>query len=720
MDVPRLTCFLVKIASRCNLACDYCYVYRHADRSWRSRPAIMVEKHRQKLAERIAEYVRGEGLGGIAVVFHGGEPLLAGAERIVETAQWIRLAVPEFCRVDFSLQTNGTLLDKFALDLFAATNIGVSLSLDGPERVNDLHRVDPQGRSSFKAVESALKLLKDYPKIYNGLIAVIDPTITPDEVLEFFDCHQPPQLDFLLPDSNHLRLPPGRETNPDLYSSWLVRAFDLWFDRYPHLPIRTFDAILSTLAGLPSQTDAFGFGDVSLLTVETDGTYHDLDVLKITAEGATTLGIGLESASIATAAESPRLQEHRSLLRREYLAAECQTCSVVDVCGGGSVPHRYSLDGFSHPTVYCREMFALITHARTRMGQQLDRELEAIQRSQRSLMTSVDIAAFENAETARAIVQNLLVQWAVEARRNFTEALEIALEQAPDQIESIYQIRETPSEVLNNFVLRPSIILWTAVMRQSASGVSVRSIDGEVIAPDAKYLVQIAQWVRVPDKSLPCVHRSDPWLRLPFGHRIVFENGEVAAIGRTILHQSLEIIASWQPDLLQEIKEISPEIQFIRDLTAHPDKIVSFSDNSVPGALYVSIRQGAGFLNAYDLADSLIHEHRHQKLYLLQRVTPLVEVDLPLVPSPWREELRPPSGLLHAVFVFAYLLKFWNYLATAGPLEIRQRANEQVAIIQNQLIDGIVTLKTTRLTARGMELVERLESITLSIGAIAV
>src|SRR3546814_2339556 len=65
-------------------------------------------------------------------------------------------------------------------------------------------------------------------------------------------------------------------------------------------------------------------------------------------------------------------------------------------------------------------------------------------------------------------------------------------------------------------------------------------------------------------------------------------------------------------------------IQFIRDPLAHPDKIVSFSDNSVPGALYVSVLQGDDPIDAYDLADSLLHEHRHQKLYLLERLAPTV------------------------------------------------------------------------------------------------
>lgn len=120
------------------------------------------------------------------------------------------------------------------------------------------------------------------------------------------------------------------------------------------------------------------------------------------------------------------------------------------------------------------------------------------------------------------------------------------------------------------------------------------------------------------------------------------------------------------------------------------------------------------------MADSLIHEHRHQKLYLLQRTVPLIKVDTPSVPSPWREDLRPPSGLLHAVFVFAHLLEFWNYLFAEGPAQIRSRAKNQVDTTRQRLKSGITTLKRTRLTPAGIELVERLERITTNVGAIEI
>ena len=40
-DVAPFQQFIVKLHSRCNLSCDYCYVYHHVDQSWRDRPPVM-------------------------------------------------------------------------------------------------------------------------------------------------------------------------------------------------------------------------------------------------------------------------------------------------------------------------------------------------------------------------------------------------------------------------------------------------------------------------------------------------------------------------------------------------------------------------------------------------------------------------------------------------------------------------------------------------------
>jgi molybdenum cofactor biosynthesis enzyme MoaA len=38
---PALDWIVLKVTQRCNLNCDYCYVYNRGDDSWRGRPAFI-------------------------------------------------------------------------------------------------------------------------------------------------------------------------------------------------------------------------------------------------------------------------------------------------------------------------------------------------------------------------------------------------------------------------------------------------------------------------------------------------------------------------------------------------------------------------------------------------------------------------------------------------------------------------------------------------------
>ena len=637
MDAAKFSSFLVKVASRCNLDCDYCYVYHHADQSWRSMPKFLSVEHREAFARQLAEYAVKSDLKHCAVILHGGEPLLAGAQTLADFAQLLRQAcsIP----VDVSLQTNGLLLTDEALCILEKADIGVSLSLDGPKSANDKHRLTRKGRSSFDQTEGALKRLQLYPSIFAGVIAVVDASISATELFEYFDQFSIPRLDFLLPDAHWLRPPPGRNQDPGLYENWLVNAFDVWFDQYAHIPLRTFEALLDVCTGLPSGTDAFGFGDVSLLSIETDGSYHDLDVLKVTQDGATRLGGTVSDTSIAEVALSPSIEQHRRYLRKDGLSATCQSCEIVEICGGGSLPHRFDENGFSNPTVYCSEMKRLVAHINNRLKEHLSSDW--VEELTVSLPESFDLARFELAETSRPHLDWLCSG----AREDAVKRLHEALELFP-QDNRATQLKSMDGATFEYVAVHPGAIAWSSAAVAQSRGHALLAVDGQLIAVSPVYLdTLIALAGERKDGAELDVGRDDLWLRAPFGDAIVFEGDELAHAGRELFERAMAIVKAWRPGLASEILAACSAVQFVRDPTADPNKIVSFSDNSVPGGLYVSISQGEGLIDPYDLADSLIHEHRHQKLYLLERYAPTVERTSAQVVSPWREDLRPPSGL---------------------------------------------------------------------------
>lgn len=691
MSATRITSFLVKVASRCNLDCDYCYVYHHADQSWRKMPKLLSEDHQDAFVQRLAEYAELVELKRATVIFHGGEPLLAGADYLVKFTRKIRSAVSRL-EMDFGVQTNGLLLTEEALDKLEVENIAVSLSVDGPREAHDLHRTTRKGRSSFDRVMGALERLKKRPNIFAGVIAVIDAATQAEMLLSFFSGHQVPKIDFLLPDSHHDRPPPGRDLEPDLYERWLLDAFDIWFDRYPELPVRTFEALLDAAAGLPSGTDAFGFGDVSLLSVETDGTWHDLDVLKVVGQGATRLMGSVVDTSIEQLASSSAIAAHRRLLTKSGLSETCRSCEVVNICGGGSVPHRFGAGSFENPTIYCREMKALIRHVQHRLVSILVPNNQAPDD-----LPIFNLDAFELAETSAEIVADLHQEALDLDTSGLIEALSLvnASDDEPLHVETIRKIAR-----------RAGTVAWQRAIRASYSGRTVRDVEGTPIVVDKGYLRKATLLCEASDLEIGL---DDEWLRKPFGVSIDFEDQDTAVQGRKMVAEALDILGGWRPALADELRSICSAIQFIRDPTAHPDKIVSFSDNAVPGALFVSIMQRDGAIDAYDLADSLIHEYRHQKLYLFERRHPTTEAGS-LVVSPWREDLRPASGLLHAIFVFVELRRFWEYIRVQGPERLNNRAIAQLEDTDRNLAQAFDTLRTCELTKSGRALGDLLEA----------
>jgi uncharacterized protein len=77
-----VTELVLKVASRCDLACDYCYIYELGDTTWKTQPRFMSQPIADIIAGKTADYIKTHNLNHFRVIFHGGEPLLAGAGRI--------------------------------------------------------------------------------------------------------------------------------------------------------------------------------------------------------------------------------------------------------------------------------------------------------------------------------------------------------------------------------------------------------------------------------------------------------------------------------------------------------------------------------------------------------------------------------------------------------------------------------------------------------------
>jgi uncharacterized protein len=366
--------FVLKVHQRCNLACDYCYVYEHADQSWRQRATVMPRHVVEAAARRIGEHAAAHRLDRVRLVLHGGEPLLAGRDRLRSMVDTLRAALP--CPATITLQTNGTLLDEAMLDRLRADAVSVGVSLDGPPGANDRHRRYADGRGSSGEVHRALALLSTakHRDVYAGLLCTVDPESDPIGCFEALLAFDPPAIDFLLPHANWDNPPSGRAAGGTPYAQWLISVFERWYDARPApTRIRLFESLIALTLGGAGRSEQVGLSPAALAVIETDGAVEQVDALKSAYEGACDTGVNVLTGPLDAALEHPGVVARQIGVRG--LADACRSCPVHSICGGGHYAHRYRAGaGFRNPSVYCADLLRLIRHVSGRVAADLTRQ----------------------------------------------------------------------------------------------------------------------------------------------------------------------------------------------------------------------------------------------------------------------------------------------------------------------------------------------------------
>jgi HEXXH motif-containing protein len=112
-------------------------------------------------------------------------------------------------------------------------------------------------------------------------------------------------------------------------------------------------------------------------------------------------------------------------------------------------------------------------------------------------------------------------------------------------------------------------------------------------------------------------------------------------------------------DLLTHVPSMADSVgsvvKSIHPLQAARDHDVSHSTPELPFSVFVSIPGKDERDASLRVAESLIHESMHLQLTLVDSIEPLAVDDRANGYSPWKEELRPVTGLLQGLYVFAVI-----------------------------------------------------------------
>jgi uncharacterized protein len=708
--------FVLKVHSRCDLACDHCYMYEAVDQGWRAQPMVMSLETATAVGRRIAEHARDGGLDLVRVIMHGGEPLLAGVDRLREIIEAVReplAALPEPPRLDLRIHTNGVRLDERFCGLFAEYRVKVGVSLDGDAVANDRHRRYANGNSSHAQVLAALELLRSprYRHLYAGILCTIDIANDPVAVYRAMAAERPPRIDLLLPHATWDSPPPRPDgiarpstAQDPAYAAWLTEIHRAWSADGRPFGIRLFDSIHSTLNGGPPLTEALGVTPSDLLVIETDGSIEQADSLKVAFDGAVDTGLRVQDHPLRAAAANAQILARQS--GPEGLSEQCRACPVLASCGGGLFAHRYQgakadpadpAAAFRNPTVYCADLLALVQTIQKA-------ESAAMPPSERLTLDTGhfdqlaagfgDAAAIEELAVAQASFNRALLATCGQGLAHQTVEAAVAWE--------FLQVLDSghPAAVAEA-IAHPFFRAWAFAAVDDPVSAHPATFIGYVLAAasraglaaelpvppgtEAVYLPGIARIATAEGKAavgeggrpLRSLEKSRYVGGGEDGPRVLLEDlddqrdaFQLAPAARL----STDELAQWESAyggawrLIQKhypeyAPGLSAGLRVIMPLTQSPDgHAASGTARQAFGALGLALPPDPEVL-----ALLLIHEFQHVKLGAVLDLFDLYdESDTRLYYAPWRDDPRPLEGLLQGSYAHVAVVDFWRRAAERG------------------------------------------------------
>lgn len=360
---------LIKVASRCNINCSYCYVYHLGDTNWSQIDKLISPKLMQNMANTIGRLAKTQERE-FCTILHGGEPLMLGKKGLRSFVELLREQLPD--NYPISIQTNGILITNEILDICSKNSVSIAVSLDGPKHVNDISRIDHQGKPTFTKTMEGIKKLEAHENrefLYAGLLAVIDPSSDPIDVYSFFKKINPPSVDFLYKDGNHTRLPKGKSSFHSIeYGTWMVKLLDIYLSDPSPIKIRILDDMLKLLIGGSATKEGMGISDFGILIFDTDGSITKNDTLKSAYDRADQFS-GTWKVGDIEITDLLKTEEYRTYHELQKPTSNtCLQCPDLHICGGGMTTHRWKNgSAYNNPTIYCEDQRLLIASMRNKI-----------------------------------------------------------------------------------------------------------------------------------------------------------------------------------------------------------------------------------------------------------------------------------------------------------------------------------------------------------------
>lgn len=332
---------LKPVGSECNIDCTYCYVEPFRGRFKSAMSDEVLEKTLKSLLAASESP---------SISWHGGEPMLAGIEFFRKALGFIEKHRQPEQVVRHMIQTNATAVTpEFAL-LLAENNFLVSVSLDGPEHIHGLHRVNRNGHNTYGLVMRGVDRLREA-----GLDPQVITTVTNQSA-----AYAEETFSFLVEQGyKMIKYSPVFDTgngdfilDNEAWFDYLRRVFYEWLNLGDStIQVRELDEVIAWIRKDTIKVCSCERTCLKWASVDPNGNLYPCEFLR------TNISYGnVESLEIGKIASSEAYQYFSDLF--SIIPAKCGACEFYNLCGNGCPSTRVDDQG-SSPQIgvyaYCEQ-----------------------------------------------------------------------------------------------------------------------------------------------------------------------------------------------------------------------------------------------------------------------------------------------------------------------------------------------------------------------------
>jgi uncharacterized protein len=291
--------------------------------------------------------------GRIDVVWHAGEPLIAGQDFYNTAFRILAEGTPPNVSFRHIIQTNGTLITEGWCDFFKRHDVSIGLSVDGPAEIHDRYRRTWSGRASHAMTMRGLRLLREAGFHPTALCVLTDCALrNPDEIYDFLVEAEFDNVGFNVEAAEGV----NRRTSLDhmsgeqlgsLYRSFMRRIWSRWRADGSRMLIREFDQMVRAILQVRNDSSFVIESDevvpFRIMTIDQTGSIStfspELAATKSEVYNDFVIGNVITDEPLAIARGLPFQRLRQDLAVGQHL---CESqCQYFKLCGGGFFANRF-------------------------------------------------------------------------------------------------------------------------------------------------------------------------------------------------------------------------------------------------------------------------------------------------------------------------------------------------------------------------------------------